>query len=101
MNNEQKKEAIKKAIRRIKMGEKTWSPASVKKASKQSIPLIKILTTRKVKMVELDVDIPEKAKQALLSIARKEILKDEKALLSWAFVRGIKNGIELFNKAKK
>ena len=101
MNNEQKKEEIKKAIRRIKMGKKAWSPASVKKAFKQGIPLIKILATREVKMFELDVDIPDKAKKTLLDMAKRGILKDEKTLLSWAFARGIENGIRFCEKLKK
>jgi hypothetical protein len=99
--NEQKKEEIKRAIKRVKMGGEAWEPASVKKAPKQSLPLIKILATRKVKMIELDVDIPDKAKESLLKMARRGILKDEKALLSWAFVKGIEYGIEFCKKAKK
>lgn len=101
MKNEQKKEEIKRAIKRIKMGGKTWRAPSVKKASKQSLPTIKVLAEREVKMIELDVDIPNDAKNALLEMARKDILKDEKALLNWAFVKGIEYGIEHCKKAKK
>lgn len=99
--SEQKKEEIKRAIKRVKMGGKAWQSSSVKKASKQSLPIIKILAIRKIKMVEMDVDIPSDAKKTLLQIARREILKDEKALLSWGFVKGVEYGIEFCKKAKK
>jgi len=52
-------------------------------------------------MVELNLDIPDKAKAGLLKMARVGILKDEKALLSWAFVKGIEYGVEFYRKAKK
>lgn len=99
--SEQKKEEIKRAIKRVKMGGKAWGTASVKKTSKQSLPTIKILAEREVKMIELDVDIPEQVKQALLKMASRDILKDEKALLNWAFVKGIEYGIKYCKKAKK
>lgn len=99
--SEQKKEEIKRAIKRVKMGGEAWDNPSVKKTPKQSLPTIKILAERKVRMVELDVDIPEQVKQALLKMARRDILKDEKALLNWAFVKGIEYGIEYCKKTKK
>lgn len=83
------------------MGGEAWDNPSVKKTPKQSLPTIKILAERKVRMVELDVDIPEQVKQALLKMARRDILKDEKALLNWAFVKGIEYGIEYCKKTKK
>ena len=99
--NEQKKEQIKKAIRRVKMGEKAWATTHKPKDPKKDFSTIKILATRKVKMVELDVDIPDSAKAGLLKMARVGILKDEKALLNWAFVKGIECGVEFCRKAKK
>lgn len=99
--NEQKKEEIKRAIKRVKMGEKAWATTDKSKDPKKDLPTIKILATRKVKMVELDVDIPDKVKAGLLKMARVGILKDEKALLSWAFVKGIEYGVEFCRKAKK
>jgi hypothetical protein len=99
--NEQKKEEIKRAIKRVKMGEKAWATTDKPKDLKKDLPTIKILSTRKVKMVELDVDIPDKVKAGLLKMARVGILKDEKALLSWAFVKGIEYGVEFCTKAKK
>jgi hypothetical protein len=99
--NEQKKEEIKRAIKRVKMGEKAWATTDKSKDLKKDLPTIKILSTRKVKMVELDVDIPDKVKAGLLKMARVGILKDEKALLSWAFVKGIEYGVEFCKKAKK
>jgi hypothetical protein len=99
--NEQKKEEIKRAIKRVKMGEKAWTTTDKPKDPKKDLPTIKILSTRKVKMVELDVDIPDKVKAGLLKMARVGILKDEKALLSWAFVKGIEYGVEFCRKAKK
>lgn len=99
--NEQKKEEIKRAIKRVKMGEKAWATTHKSKDPKKDLPAIKILSTRKVKMVELNLDIPDKAKAGLLKMARVGILKDEKALLSWAFVKGIEYGVEFYRKAKK
>ena len=99
--SEQKKEEIKRAVKRVKMGGEAWQPASVKKTFKQSLPIIKILATREIKMVEVDVDIPSDAKKGLLEMARHGILKDEKALLNWAFVKGIEYGIEFCKKGKK
>jgi len=99
--NEQKKEEIKRAIRRVKMGEKAWATTHKPKDLKKDLPTIKILATRKVKMVELDVDIPDSAKAGLLKMARVGIIKDEKALLNWAFVKGIEYGVEFCRKAKK
>lgn len=99
--SEQKKEEIKRAIKRVKMGEKAWTTTDKPKDTKKDLPTIKILATRKVKMVELDVDIPDKVKADLLKMARVGILKDEKALLSWAFVKGIEYGVEFCRKAKK
>ena len=52
-------------------------------------------------MIEMDVDIPHKAKASLLKMARVGILTDEKALLNWAFVKGIEYGVEFCKKAKK
>ena len=99
--NEQKKEEIKRAIKRVKMGEKAWATTHKSKDPKKDLSTIKILSTRKVKMVELNLDIPDKAKAGLLKMARVGILKDEKALLSWAFVKGIEYGVEFYRKAKK
>jgi hypothetical protein len=99
--SEQKKEEIKRAIKRVKMGEKAWATTDKPKDPKKDLPTIKILATRKVKMVELDVDIPDKVKAGLLKMARVGILKDEKALLSWAFVKGIEYGVEFCRKVKK
>jgi len=99
--NEQKKEEIKRAIKRVKMGEKAWATTHKSKNPKKDLSAIKILSTRKVKMVELNLDIPDKAKAGLLKMARVGILKDEKALLSWAFVKGIEYGVEFYRKAKK
>ena len=99
--NEQKKEEIKRAIKRVKMGEKAWTTTDKPKDTKKDLPTVKILATRKVKMVELDVDIPDKVKADLLKMARVGILKDEKALLRWAFVKGIECGVEFCRKAKK
>lgn len=99
--SEQKKEEIKRAIKRVKMGEKAWATTDKPKNPKKDLPTVKILATRKVKMVELDVDIPDKVKTGLLKMARVGILKDEKALLSWAFVKGIEYGVEFCRKAKK
>ena len=96
--NEQKKEEIKRAVKRVQMGKKAWTATDKSKNTKENLPIIKILATREVKMVELDVDIPKDAKKGLLEMARRGILTDEKALLNWAFVKGIEYGIEFCKK---
>ena len=98
--NEQKKEEIKKAIKRVKMGEKAWATTDKSKNSKENLPTIKILAERKLNMVELDIDMNSKAKALLLSIAKDNILRDEKALLNYGFTYVIKKGIELGKKLK-
>lgn len=96
--NEQKAKEIRQAIKRIKMGEKAWNPAPIKKASKQGLPTIKILSERKVTMVELNVDISDGAKKALLKIAKDGILKDEQTMLSWAFKKSIEHSVKFWQK---
>jgi hypothetical protein len=96
--NEQKKEEIKRAIKRVKMGEKAWTTTDKPKDSKKNLPVIKILAERKVEMVELDLDIPKDAKNILIDIAMKYIVKDEKALLSYAFSKCIKDSLKFLNK---
>ena len=96
--NEQKKEEIKRAVKRVQMGKKAWTATDKSKNTKENLPIIKILATRKVQMIEMDVDIPHKAKASLLKMARVGILTDEKALLNWAFVKGIEYGIEFCKK---
>jgi hypothetical protein len=59
---------------------------------------VKILAERSKKCVEWDLEIDSKVRQKLLNIARRDILKDEDALLAWIVVKAIKNGIE---KSKK
>ena len=98
--NEQKKEEIKRAIERVKMGEKAWTTTDKSKDSKKNLPVIKILAERKVKMVELDMDMNSKAKALILAVARDNILMDEKALLNYGFTYAIKKGIECAKKLK-
>jgi len=97
-SNEQKKEEIKRAIARVKMGEKAWATTDKSEDFKKDLPAIKILAERKVKMIELDVDIPKATKNILIDIAREYIVKDEKALLSYAFSKCVKDGLKFFSK---
>ena len=99
-SNEQKKEEIKRAIERVKMGEKAWATTDKSKDSKKNLATIKILAERKLNMVELDIDMNSKAKALLLSLARDNILRDEKALLNYGFTYAIKKGIEYSKKLK-
>ena len=98
--SEQKKEEIKRAIKRVKMGKKAWATTDESKDSKKNLPTIKILAERKLNMVELDIDMNSKAKALLISIAKDNILRDEKALLNYGFTYAIKRGIELGKKLK-
>jgi hypothetical protein len=97
-SNEQKKEEIKRAIARVKMGEKAWATTDKSEDFKKDLPAIKILAERKVKMIELDVDIPKATKNILIDIAREYIVKDEKALLNYAFSKCVKDGLKFLNK---
>ena len=97
-SNEQKKEEIKRAVERVKMGEKAWATTDKSKDSKKDFPAIKILAERKVKMIELDVDIPKATKNILIDIAREYIVKDEKALLNYAISKCVKDGLKFFSK---
>jgi hypothetical protein len=96
--SEQKKEELKRAIKRVQMGKKAWTATDKSKDSKKDFPAIKILAERKVKMIELDVDIPKATKNILIDIAREYIVKDEKALLNYAFSKCVKDGLKFFSK---
>jgi hypothetical protein len=98
--NEQKKEEIKRAIKRVQMGNKAWTATDKSKDSKKNIPAIKILAERKIAMVELDVDMDSEAKKILMAIGRENILKDEKAIISYGFAHAIKSGLKLAKKLK-
>jgi hypothetical protein len=99
-NNEQKKEEIKRAVKRVKMGEKAWATTDKPKDNQKNLPTIKILAKREVKMIELDIDMDSRAKEILLSIGRENILKDEKAIINFGFTQAIKSGIEYAKKLK-
>jgi len=99
-NNEQKKEEIKRAVKRIKMGEKAWATTDKSQNNQKNLPTIKILAKREVKMIELDIDMDSGTKEILLSIGRENILKDEKAIISFGFTHAIKSGIEYAKKLK-
>lgn len=110
---EQKKEEIKEAIRRVRDGEwadkkrdplemvrKTWAIKAVKKADAKGIPTIKVLAERKVKMVELDLDIPDKIAQEMYEYGRRHILLDRTHVINWVFNLAIINMVEEYKKKK-
>ena len=99
-NNEQKKEEIKRAVKRVKMGEKAWATTDKPQNNQKNLPTIKILAKREVKMIELDIDMSSRAKEILFSIGRENILKDERAIISCGFLHAIKSGIEYAKKLK-
>ena len=82
------------------MGNKAWTATDKSKDSKKNIPAIKILAERKIAMVELDVDMDSEAKKILMAIGRENILKDEKAIISYGFAHAIKSGLKLAKKLK-
>lgn len=106
----QKKKAIKKAVQRIKKGERAWKTPSLKmgwkdwgirvvtKASAKSLPAIKILAERKVAMVELDLDIPDEVAESMASYGADHIVSDRVALINWTFNRGLENFLSLSGK---
>lgn len=107
-----KKEAIKKAIRRIrdeegawkgkkpnlKMGWKDWGIKTISKASAKGLPVIKILAEREVKMVELDLDIPDSVAESMASYGAEHIVFDRTALINWTFNKGLQNFVNLLKK---
>jgi hypothetical protein len=99
-NNEQKKEEIKRAFKRIKMGEKAWATTDKSQNNQKNLPTIKILAKREIKMIELDIDMNSKAKDILCSIGRENILKDEKAIINYGFIQAINRGVEYAKKLK-
>ena len=52
---------------------------------------IKILAERKVRMVELDVDVDSKTIDRIAGIGLKLIRKDKAALFNYAFCKAIEN----------
>lgn len=104
---EQKKEEIRQSIRRVTHGEwadkkrdpvkmvgKDWGIKAVKKADAKDLPTIQILAEREVKMVELDLDIPDKIAEDMYQYGRKHIHLDRAYVINWVFNLGLKNFIE-------
>lgn len=111
---EQKKEEIRQAIRRVRDGEwsdkkrdpikmvgKDWGIKAVKKADAKALPAIEILAEREVKMVELDLDIPDKIAEDMYQYGRKHIHLDRTHVINWVFNLGLKNFVESFKNNKK
>lgn len=111
---EQKKEEIRQAIRRVRDGEwsdkkrdpvkmvgENWGIKAVKKADAKGLPTIQILAEREVKMVELDLDIPDKIAEDMYQYGRRHILLDRPHVINWVFNLGLKNFVELLTNNKK
>ena len=83
---------------------KTKSKKSTK-IKKQTKPIdaneINILAERDIKYVELDIDMGENVHNMLLQYAKENIMNDEKALINWAFINAIENGIKQIEKNEK
>lgn len=59
---------------------------------------INILSEKEVSYVDLEVDMGENVYKNLLEYGRNNILKDEKALINWAFITAIENGLKEIEK---
>jgi hypothetical protein len=70
-------------IRKVKRGEVAMA----------KLGQIKILAERKVKMVELDIDVDNKTLNKISKIGLQMIKKDKQALFNYAFVEAIKRSI--------
>jgi hypothetical protein len=70
-------------IRKVKRGEVAMA----------KLGQIKILAERKVKMVELDIDVDNKTLNKIAKIGLRMIKKDKQALFNYAFVEAIKRSI--------
>lgn len=55
---------------------------------------LKILAERDVKYVELDIDMSEKLRKQLIEYGLREIVTDEDALVNYAFIKALENGIK-------
>ena len=60
---------------------------------------IEIIAERPIKYVEMDLEIDDKVKNSMLVFAKANILKDENALLNWAFITALRNGIKKSQEA--
>lgn len=111
---EQKKEKIRKAIQRVRDGEwadkgrdplkmvgKDWAVKAVKKADAKGVPTIQILAEREVKMVELDMDIPDEIADQMYEYGRKHILLDRIHVINWVFNLALKNAVNNLKKKWK
>lgn len=106
---EQKAKEIKEAIRRVRAGSKRdplevvrkdWAVQAVKASHAEGLPTIKILAERKIKMVELDLDIPDEIGNQMYEYGRKHILLDRTHVINWVFNLAIKNAVNDFKKGK-
>jgi len=110
---EQKEKEIREAIRRVKDGEwadkgrdpiemvgKDWTAKAVKASDAKGLPAIKILAERSIKMVELDLDIPDKIADQMYEYGRKHILLDRTHVINWVFNLALKNAVNNFKKGK-
>ena len=52
---------------------------------------IKILAERKVKMVEVDIDVDDKTIDRIAAVGLRLIRKDKTALFNYAFVKALEN----------
>lgn len=111
---EQKKEEIRQAIRRVRNGEwadkkrdplqmvgKNWGIKAFKRADAKGLPTIQILAERKIKMVELDLDIPDNVENDMYEYGRKHILSDRAYVINWVFNLGLRNFVESHKSNKK
>ena len=71
-------------IRKVKRG----------KVAVAKLGQIKILAERKVKMVELDIDVDNKTLDKIAKIGLRLIKKDKQALFNYAFIFALKNTIK-------
>jgi len=99
-NNEQKKEEIKRAVKRVKMGKKAWTTTHKSKDLEKDLPTIKIIAQRKVTMIELDIDLCDEAKKLLMIAGMENIVKDEKAIISYGFRHLVEKGVGYVKKLK-
>jgi hypothetical protein len=111
---EQKEKEIRESIRRVRDGEwadkgrdpikmvgKNWTAKAVKASDAKGLPVIKILAERNIKMVELDLDIPDKVADNMYKYGRKHILLDRTHVINWVFNLGLRNFVESHKKNKK
>lgn len=82
----------------MKVKKKKTSKIKNKSVKKLDPNQINIISEKKVPYVDLEVDMGSNVHAMLLQYAKENILKDEQALINWAFIDALTKGLDLADK---